>query len=77
MAIQPADGVHARIVEVASVETQTGHLMGNLRRQQVDFIGKLDAAAGVRMDNRTHAVLLPRQFADSDNVVDHPLPVGG
>jgi hypothetical protein len=28
MAIQPADGVHARIEEMAGVETQTGYVMG-------------------------------------------------
>jgi hypothetical protein len=72
---QPGSRVQPGVIQMAGIQAQSGGVMRNVRRQPVDFVGELDAAAGVRMHHRPHAVFPPGQFADARNVPDHPLPL--
>src|SRR5271166_457490 len=68
------DWVHTGVVHMSGVETEPGDFFRDVLCDAIELILELDVAAGVRVDNRTDAMAVARQFRDGADVGDHAVP---
>ena len=71
------DRVHTGVVHMAGVEAEPGDFFRDVLCNAIELILELDVAAGMRVDNRTDAVAVARQFRDGADVGDHAVPSFG
>ena len=62
---------------MAGVEAEPGDFFRDVLCDAIELILELNVAAGVRVDNRTDAVAVARQFRDGADVGDHAFPSFG
>src|SRR5208337_141027 len=68
------DRVHPGVVHMAGVEAKPRDFSRNVFDDAIELVLELDIAAGVWVDDRPNAVMVPRQLRDGADVGDHPDP---